>query len=181
MQDISRLPPKLDREKHECQAIIETPKGRRNKFKYESDSGMYTLSRVLPQGFIFPFDFGFIPSTAADDDDPLDVIVLMDEPAHVGCLLKIRLIGVIKLIQTEKGKKTENDRLVGVSVKSFEYDGVDAISDLSDSLIKQITDFLALYNKDSDKQDEVTGVDGPERALELLEKAIGKFKRAKKA
>lgn len=175
MQDISRLPHKLDRERRECQAIIETPKGRRNKFKYESDSGLYTLSRVLPQGFIFPFDFGFIPSTAADDGDPLDVIVLMDEPAHVGCILQIRLIGVIKLVQTEAGKKTQNDRLVGVSVNGFEYEGVKAISDLSQSRLKQITDFLALYNKDSDKEDEVTGVDGPKRAVEVLEKAIEEF------
>lgn len=175
MQDISRLPHKLDRRKRECQAIIETPKGRRNKFKYEIDSGLYTLSHVLPQGFIFPFDFGFIPSTAADDGDPLDVIVLMDEPAHVGCILPIRLIGVIKLLQTEKGKKTQNDRLVGVSVGGFEYQGVKAISDLSEPLLKQITDFLALYNKDSNKQDEVTGVDGPEHALEVLAKAIEKF------
>jgi inorganic pyrophosphatase len=176
MQDISRLPHRLDREKCECQAIIETPKGRRNKFKYESDSGLYTLSRVLPQGFIFPFDFGFIPSTAADDGDPLDVIVLMDEPAHVGCILKIRLIGVMKLVQTEKGKKTQNDRLIGVSVQSFEFDQVKTISDLKESLLKQITDFMALYNKDSGKQDEVTGVDGPEGALQMLETAIAKFK-----
>jgi inorganic pyrophosphatase len=176
MQDISRLPHKLDREKRECQAIVETPKGRRNKFKYETDSGLYTLSHVLPQGFIFPFDFGFIPSTAADDGDPLDVIVLMDEPAHVGCILNIRLIGVIKLVQTEKGKKTQNDRLVGVSIQSFEFGRLKAMSDLSPSLLKQITDFLALYNKDSDKEDKVTGVDGPERAVELLENAIGKFK-----
>ena len=147
MQDISRLPHKLDRKKRECQAIVETPKGRRNKFKYESDSGLYTLSHVLPQGFIFPFDFGFIPMTAADDGDPLDVIVLMDEPAHVGCILKIRLIGVIKLVQTEKGKKTQNDRLIGVSLQSFEYGEIQKISELKESLVKQITDFIALYNK----------------------------------
>jgi inorganic pyrophosphatase len=175
MQDISRLPHQLEREKRECQAIIETPRGRRNKFKYDTDSGLYTLSRVLPQGFIFPFEFGFIPSTAAEDGDPLDVIVLMDEPAHVGCILTIRLIGVIKLVETEEGKKTQNDRLMGVSVHTFEYDTVKTVSDLKETLVKQISDFLVLYNKDSDKQAEITGVDGPERATELLEKAIAKF------
>src|SRR5579875_2887554 len=121
MDDISRLPHGLNKQKRECQAIIETPKGRRSKFKYEPESKMFSLSHVLPQGFTFPFDFGFIPSTKADDGDPLDVIVLMDEPAHVGCILKVRLIGVIKLVQTEKGKKTENDRLVGVSMQSLDY------------------------------------------------------------
>ena len=99
----------------------------------------------------------------------------MDEPAHVGCILKIRLIGVIKLVQTEKGEKTKNDRLVGVSLQGFEYDKVKTISDLQESHLKQINDFLVLYNKDSGKEDEVTGVEGPERAVELLEEAIQKF------
>jgi inorganic pyrophosphatase len=181
MQDITRLPHKLNREKRECQAIIETPKGRRNKFKYDEESGLFTLSHVLPQGFLFPFDFGFIPSTAADDGDSLDVIVLMDEPAHVGCVLKIRLIGVFKLVQTEKGKKTQNDRLVGVSLQGFAYNDVQTMDDLQESHTKQMADFLVLYNKDSGKQDEVTGVAGPDRAVELLEKAIQKFKDGEEA
>ncbi|HEX4748004.1 MAG TPA: inorganic diphosphatase [Bryobacteraceae bacterium] len=181
MQEISRLPHKLDREKRECQAIIETPKGRRNKFKYEEESGLFTLSRVLPQGFLFPFEFGFIPSTAAQDGDPLDVIVLMDEPAHVGCIVQIRLIGVIRLVQQEKGKKTENDRLVGVGLRGFEYEAVRNISDLQELRLKQITDFLQLYNKDSGKEDTVTGVDGPERAVELLQTAIASFKKNEEA
>jgi len=177
MKDISRLPHKLDKKKRECQAIIETPKGRRNKFKYEPEAGTFGLSHVLPQGFSFPFDFGFIPSTAADDGDPLDVIVLMDEPAHVGCLLQVRIIGVIKLKQTEKGKQTENDRLVGVAVQSFEYANVKSIRDLRPSLIEQISEFIELYNKNSDKRDEVTGVDGPPQAIDLLQQAIEKFDR----
>src|ERR1700751_5915906 len=178
MEDLSRLPHKLNRGKRECQAIIETPKGRRNKFKYDEESGLFTLSRVLPQGFEFPFDFGFIPSTAAEDGDPLDVVVLMDEPAHVGCILPIKLIGVIKVVQTQGGKKTTNDRLVGVSVQGFEYNEMKSIDDLETCRLKQISEFMGLYNKDSGKHDEITGVDGPERALELLEKAIQRFKDA---
>jgi inorganic pyrophosphatase len=181
MPDISHLPHKLNRQKRECRAIIETPKGRRSKFKYDTDSGLFTLSHVLPQGFLFPFDFGFIPSTAADDGDALDVIVLMDEPAHVGCILNIRLIGVINLVQTEKGEKTQNDRLVGVSLQGFEYTAVETTKDLEQSFLKQMTDFLVLYNKDSGKDDEVTGVQGPERAIELLDEAIRKFKQGEEA
>ena len=156
-------------------AIIETPKGRRNKFKYEHDAGMFSLSRVLPQGFIFPFDFGFIPSTVADDGDPLDMIVLMDEPAHVGCLVEVRIIGVIKLVQTEDGKKSDNDRLIGVTVQSDQYKDVKSIKEVNQDFVQQITEFIGLYNKNSDKQDEVKGVEGPEKALEMLEKAIAKF------
>jgi inorganic pyrophosphatase len=175
MNDISRLPHELDRNRSECKVIIETPKGRRNKFKYEPDSGLFSLSNLLPEGFSFPFDFGFIPSTVAEDRDPLDVIVLMDEPAHVGCLLKVRLIGVVEVIQKEDGKETRNDRLVAVSTRSYEYEGAKSIADLRGSLTEQISEFIGLYNKNSGKQDEVTGTAGPEKALELLERAAQRF------
>lgn len=177
MNDISRLPHELNKSARECQAIVETPAGRRNKFKYEPDSGLFSLSNLLPQGFSFPFDFGFIPSTQAEDGDPLDIIVLMDEPAHVGCLLKIRIVGVFRVEQTEKGKTTQNDRLVGVAVRSFDYQDIEAVSQLPKPVIEQITEFLALYNKNSGKDDRVTGVEGPDQAIELLEKAIRRHQR----
>jgi inorganic pyrophosphatase len=79
-------------------------------------------------------------------------------------------------VQTEEGEQTQNDRLVGVSLHGFEYTDVKTIEDLQDSFFKQMTDFLVLYNKDSGKDDKVTGVQGPERAMELLQQAIGKFK-----
>ena len=181
IEDISRLPHHLDKAKRECQAIVETPKGHRNKFKYEPDSGLFSLSHLLPEGFSFPFDFGFIPSTAAEDGDPLDIIVLMDEPAHVGCLLDVRLVGVFKVVQTEEGKQSQNDRLLAVSVRSFSFGEVKSISDLQKSLVQQISEFLALYNKNSGKQDEVQGIEGPEQAMELLGKAAARFKRKQKS
>src|ERR1700728_617499 len=176
MQDISRLPHHFDKTKRECQDIIETPKGRRSKFKYEKDSGLFSLSNILPQGFSFPFDSGVSPSTEAEDGDPLDLIVFMDEPAHVGCLLHVRLIGVIKVLQTENGKQTENDRLLAVATKTVEYKDVKAISDLPKAHVDQISEFLALYNKNSGKQDEVKGIEGPDHAMERLEKAAARFK-----
>jgi inorganic pyrophosphatase len=179
MHDISRLSHDLDKKEYECKAIIETPKGRRNKFKYEHESGLFSLSNLLPEGFSFPFDFGFIPSTIAEDGDPLDVIVLMDEPAHVGCLLTVRLIGVVEVVQTEDGKETKNDRLIAVSKRSYEYEGITSISDLRSSLTEQITEFIGLYNKNSAKQDEVTGTGGPDKALALLERASERFTQDK--
>jgi inorganic pyrophosphatase len=181
MQDISRLPHHFDKAKRECQAIIETPKGRRSKFKYEKEAGLFSLSNILPQGFSFPFDFGFIPSTEAEDGDPLDLIVLMDEPAHVGCLVNVRLLGVIKVVQTESGKQTENDRLLAVAVKTTEYKDVNAISDLPKAHVDQISEFLALYNKNSGKHDEVKAIEGPQAALKLLEQSSARFKRKQKS
>src|SRR5437588_699981 len=79
--------------------VIDTPRGSRNKFKYDEKLGLFRLSKVLPLGSCFPYDFGFIPSTRAGDGDALDVLVLMDEPAFTGCLLRVRLIGVLQAEQ----------------------------------------------------------------------------------
>src|SRR5581483_718248 len=76
------------------QVIVETPKGSRNKYKFEPKLGMFVLGKVLPDGMVFPYDFGFVPSTMADDGDPLDVLLLMDEPAFPGCLIESHVIGV---------------------------------------------------------------------------------------
>lgn len=76
--------------------IIETPKGSRNKFAFDPEERIFALRKVLPAGMSFPYDFGFVPSTLADDGDPLDVLVLMDEPAFPGCKLTCRLVGVIE-------------------------------------------------------------------------------------
>ena len=98
MSDLTTLPHQLDAKKGTCRAIIETPKGCRNKFDYDPDSNLFMLGGLLPEGMMFPFDFGFIPSTLGDDGDPLDILVLMDAPAHVGCLIEVRLVGVKTLL-----------------------------------------------------------------------------------
>ena len=90
--------------------IIETPKGSRNKFKYDPDLRMFKLSKVLPEGMVFPYDFGFVPSTKGEDGDPVDVLVLADEPTFPGCLLECRLVGVLEAEQEEKknGRRTQD-------------------------------------------------------------------------
>ena len=76
--------------------VIETPKGSRNKYAFDAKEKVFELKKVLPAGMDFPYDFGFVPSTTADDGDPVDVLVLMDEPAFTGCVLKCRIIGIIE-------------------------------------------------------------------------------------
>ncbi len=76
--------------------VIETSKGSRNKLKYNPEQGLFELSKVLPAGAVFPYDFGFIPSTLGDDGDPLDVLLLLDEPVPAGCKIPARLVGVIE-------------------------------------------------------------------------------------
>ena len=75
----------FDRKTDALQVIIETPKGSRNKYAFDESQGIFLRKRVLPAGMAFPYDFGFVPRTRAEDGDPVDVLVLMDEPAFVGC------------------------------------------------------------------------------------------------
>src|ERR1700731_4039792 len=129
MADLTSLPHQLDAKKAVCRAIIETPKGFRNKFDYDPDSNLFMLGGLLPEGMMFPFDFGFIPSTLGQDGDPLDVMVLMDAPAHVGCLMEVRIIGVITAEQTQNSKTETNDRLLGVAVHSYDHEDLNSIGD----------------------------------------------------
>jgi inorganic pyrophosphatase len=99
--------------------IIDTTKGSRNKYAYDSSRRVFFLKSLLPLGTVFPFDFGFIPSRLGGDGDPLDALVLMKEEAIVGCLIEVRLIGVIKAEQTKDGKTTRNDRRIIAAVHSL--------------------------------------------------------------
>jgi inorganic pyrophosphatase len=175
--DLSSLSHELDKKKRECRVIVETPKGCRNKFDYEPDLEAFSLGGLLPEGLSFPFDFGFVPSTLAEDGDPLDVMILMDEPAHVGCVLSVRLIGVIEAEQTQNGKTTENDRLIAVAVHSYSHENIQSIGELNKSLLDQVEEFFISYNKSRGKKFKVTAVHGPSRAVKRLQQAIDARKK----
>ena len=117
MNLLKRLPP-FDSKSGNLNVLIDTPKGCRSKFAYDMKRKAYVLKSVLPQGALFPFDFGSIPGTIADDGDPVDALILMDEPAFCGCLIESRLVGVIEAEQSEDGKTERNDRLIAVAAKS---------------------------------------------------------------
>ena len=180
MADLTSLSLKLDAKKRICRAIIETPKGCRNKFDYDPDSGLFMLGGLLPEGMMFPFDFGFIPSTLGEDGDPLDILVLLDAPAHVGCLIEVRVIGVIKAEQMEDGKTESNDRLLGVAVHSYDHEDLESINDVSKTLLDQVEQFFISYNKQRGKKFKVTGTGGPKTALQFLKAGIQAHKKAKR-
>jgi inorganic pyrophosphatase len=175
--DLASLPHELDQKKRTCRVIIETPKGRRNKFDYDPHLETFTLGGLLAEGLSFPFDFGFVPSTVTADGDPIDVMVLMDEPAHVGCVLAARLIGIIEAEQTENGKTVENDRLLAVAVHSYSHEQVNSLDDLNKSMLSQVEEFFISYNKNRGKKFKVVNVGGPSKAVKRLEKAIKDYKK----
>ena len=126
------------------------------------------FSKVLPEGMMFPYDFGFIPATKASDGDPLDVLVLSDEPMFPGCEIECRIVGVLKATQREKGKENRNDRLIAVAEGSVLYAGVNQLSDLEPAVLKQIEQFFTNYQKVRNIEFEVIERGGSRAALALL-------------
>ena len=162
--------------------IIETPKGSRNKFNYDEEHRLFKLGGVLPAGAVFPFDFGFIPSTLGGDEDPLDVLLLMDEPAFTGCLVPSRLVAVIEAEQTERdGETTRNDRLIAVAAASHTHQRVRSLADLSPALLDEIEHFFISYNQIKGKIFKPLGRFGPVRAARLVEEGVKKFRLRNKS
>jgi inorganic pyrophosphatase len=180
MADLSALSNQLDAKKSTCRAIIETPKGCRNKFDYDPESNLFMLGGLLPEGMMFPFDFGFIPSTLGEDGDPVDILVLMDAPAHVGCLIEVRIIGIITAEQTEDGKTEANDRLLGVAIHSYDHEDLESIEDISKTLLDQLEAFFISYNKQRGKKFKVTGTGGRKKALRFLKAGMKAYGASRK-
>lgn len=175
MKLLGKLKP-FDRKTGNLNVVIDTPKGCRNKYAFDFEINAYKLKTVLPYGLIFPFDFGSIPSTVAADGDPLDVLLLMDEPAFVGCLIEARLLGVIEAEQIENGKTERNDRLIAVAAKSNTHGTLKSLKKLDANLVREIEHFFVSYNEVRGKKFRPKSRKGPAVAKRLIEKQTTKRK-----
>lgn len=160
-------------ESGELNAVIDTPKGSRNKYEYDEERGVFKLGGVMPAGSVFPFDFGYVPGTLGEDGDPLDVLVLMDEPAFAGCVVPARLIGVIEAEQTERGgEAARNDRLIAVAADSHNHEHLGSLERLSANLLDEIEHYFVSYNEVKGKRFRPLSRGGPGRAAELVEAGV---------
>lgn len=157
--------------------IIETVQDSRNKLKYEPATGSFALSTILPSGAVFPYDFGFIPSTLGDDGDPVDVLVLMDVPAFPGCRVPCRLVAVLEAEQVEEGQSGRNDRLVAVAEQSHDHKNVRSVKDIDQHLLEEIEHFFVSYNEMAGKEFKPLGWHGPNRAKKLAQKGAKRFRQ----
>ncbi|MFZ0742869.1 MAG: inorganic diphosphatase [Terracidiphilus sp.] len=171
LADPTRLKPL---EKHEgwLQVIIETPKGSRNKFAFDPDQRVFSLKKVLPAGMTFPYDFGFLPQTQAPDGDPLDVLLLMDEPAYPGVVVRSRLIGVIEGVQVEGKKKTRNDRLLAVAEANHLYSNIRRWQDFPRTFMKELEEFFVNYHRLEGKRYSLLGCKDSAQARRLIKRAL---------
>lgn len=178
MSNLTKLSHQLDDETGVCRAVIETPKGRRSKFDYDPKLKAFRLKSLLPEGMSFPLDFGFIPSTLCDDGDPLDIMVLADEPTCVGAVLDVRLIGVIKAEEEEKGETERNDRLLAVPVVSRLYAAIKSPDQLPKDFIDNLTDFWVQKDRLEGKAFRPLGVKDAKAAIAIVKGAARAAKKS---
>lgn len=169
----------FDKKDGSVNAIIETPIGSAVKYSYSPQSHLFRAKRTLPHGMIFPFNFGFVPGTLADDGDPLDILILDPAPFICGCLVKARLLAVIEAEQTEDGKMVRNDRIVAMAID--EETPPDFVSTpLDDARIRQIVFFFASYNKINGKDFKALRTGDAKDGEKLVHEAVRRLKKRPK-
>jgi len=152
--------------------VVDTTRGSRNKLKYDEDLGCFKLSRILPVGHVFPYDFGSVPGTRAADGDALDVLVLLDAPTFPGCLVTVRLIGGLAARQTQGRKTIRNDRLIGAPQTPTQEAAFQHLDELGLACLDELEHFFVSYNAAQGRKFEPTDRLGPCEAEKCLDEAI---------
>ena len=166
MVDLSRIPaqPKPGL----LNVLIEIAAGSKNKYEFDKDLNAFALDRVLSSSVMYPYDYGFIPNTLADDGDPLDGMVIMDEPTFPGCVIAARPIGMMEMI--DGGDRDE--KILCVPDKDPRYAHVKSLKDIPQHRLDEIVEFFKTYKNLEKKSVEVLGWKDVNSVLPLVEKCI---------
>lgn len=164
--DLSRIPaqPKPGL----VNVIIEIPAGSKNKYEFDKDLNALALDRVLSASVMYPFDYGFIPNTLADDGDPLDGMVIMDQPTFPGCVIASRPIGMLEMI--DGGDRDE--KILCVPAKDPRYADVKCLKDIAQHRLDEIAEFFRTYKNLEKKVTEILGWQDVDQVMPLVEKFI---------
>ncbi len=154
-------------------AVIEIPRGSRNKYELDKATGLLRLDRVLYSAVHYPANYGFIPRTFCEDDDPLDVLVLCQESILPLCLVEAKPIGVIRM-SDDKGA---DDKIIAVPVHDPGFSHYDGLSALPPHTMLELRQFLLDYKTLEKKAVNVEAMEGPERARQILRDALALYRR----
>lgn len=170
MTNLFHLPPGPDAP-NVVNAVIEVPLGSSNKYEYDEEYGIFRLDRVLYSPMHYPGDYGFVPSTLADDGDPVDVLVLMGGATFPGCVLSVRPLGYLEM-SDEKGG---DQKLLAVPVHDPRFDGNRHLDTISRHRLREIEHFFNIYKELEGKQTTVDGWRGLDETHALIRTAIDAF------
>lgn len=148
----------------EINAVIEIPRGDTNKYEYDKHLHVFRLDRTLYSPVHYPGDYGFIPSTLSEDGDPLDVLVLVDAPSFTGCVMTVRPIGALQMIDQEH----EDEKILAVGVNNPIYKNVREYRELYHHLLLEIEHFFSVYKELEAKRTRVKGWEGAAWAQQIV-------------
>ncbi|TVQ54419.1 MAG: inorganic diphosphatase [Phycisphaerales bacterium] len=152
--------------------IVEIPKGRRNKFELDKTTGLFKLDRYLFSASHYPGDYGFIPQTLAEDNDPLDVLVMVNEPTFTGCLIETRVVGLF--LMTDRGA---NDfKVLGVPNTDPNFNELQDLDDVPSHFLREVEHFFATYKQLEDIETETHGWKHANDAVEEVRESVTRFK-----
>lgn len=145
-------------------AIIEIPKGSSNKYEYDGNLHMFRLDRALYSPLHYPGDYGFIPGTIADDGDPLDVLVLVTDASFTGCLIEVRPVGLLRMVDKE-----ENDeKILAVPNRNPRFDGIHTVDQIFSHVRREIEHFFSIYKELQGSKTTIEGWGGPPAARKTI-------------
>jgi inorganic pyrophosphatase len=168
--DLSRIPPQP--KPGLLNVLIEIPAGSKNKYEFDKDLNAFALDRVLYSSVQYPCDYGFVPNTLADDGDPLDGMVIMDQPTFPGCVIAARPIGMLEMI--DGGDRDE--KILCVPDKDPRYTHIKSISDISAHRLDEISEFFKTYKNLEKKVTQILGWKDAAEVAALVEKCIAAHK-----
>ncbi|MBI5681147.1 MAG: inorganic diphosphatase [Methanobacterium sp.] len=154
-------------------AVIEIPKGSRNKYEYDKDMEAFALDRVLYSPFVYPAEYGIIPQTLYDDGDPMDIMVLMEQPTFPGCVIETRPIGIMRMIDGDDN----DDKILGVPINDPRFKDINDIGDVPSHLLDEIAHFFKEYKYLEGKVTEVNGWENAQKAFEAIKHSIELYKK----
>src|ERR1700747_2638328 len=174
MPNLARLPAWAGDEL--VHVVVETPRGARAKLTFDPELKTFVLSKALMLGLSYPYDWGFIPATRAEDGDPLDVMVIHDAATYPGLVLTCKIIGVLQVEQHRKRKKTKrNDRVFAVPRGSHAEKDLSDVRDLTSAKREELEKFFIGTDELEDKQLKILGWKGPKAALKTIKKGADAF------
>ncbi|HUN89358.1 MAG TPA: inorganic diphosphatase [Terriglobales bacterium] len=153
-------------------AVIEIPFGQKNKYEYDKKLHVFRLDRSLYSSVFYPGDYGFLPSTLAADGDPLDVLVLVDDPSFPGCLIEVRPIGVLEMI--DQGVKDE--KILAVPRNNPRYEEVHNYTQIYPHVMREISHFFSVYKDLEGKRTQMLGWKDAKAARAIIVESAKRFK-----
>jgi len=168
--DLSRIP--AQPEPGLINVLIEIPAGSKNKYEFDKDLGTFILDRVLFSSVQYPYDYGFVPNTLADDGDPLDGMVLIDQPTFPGCVIASRPIGMLEMI--DGGDRDE--KILCVPVEDPRYAQVNSLDDIAAHRLDEIAEFFRSYKNLENKVTEILGWQNVDKVKPLVQQCVDAVK-----